>query len=248
MVNYSLNSPSTYLHPQTLPQLQTHSVSLSLLLSRRPILLITPSIPAVHNHSLLPPVLLSLLAIYNLSSFHFTLSSGRWSPIWLTSAETAQSPAGAASGIEVVGWLQRSLFETDAEEEKRWIDFTSALGGLFCAGIIGNTRGRAESRPEWAYKFDGIDGNRDGLYLPSCFHTFLGPLTKQTFPHRRTLAIQNSASKIVGNLHGVSDAFHIFTAMWSSCWSGKLVEPPYFVRWRLDFDWGACSKTRRRRG
>lgn len=115
----------------------------------------------IHNHSLLPPVLLSLLAIYNLSSFHFTLSSGRWSPIWLTSAETAQSPAGAASGIEVVGWLQRSLFETDAEEEKRWIDFTSALGGLFCAGIIGNTRGRAESRPEWAYKFDGIDGNRD---------------------------------------------------------------------------------------
>ncbi|KAI5481499.1 phosphatidylinositol glycan, class T [Pseudohyphozyma bogoriensis] len=131
------------------------------------------------HHTLLPSVLETLVETYRVSTFSLTLSSGRWAPTWPNRARSTP-----ASGIEVVAWLELLEGETEAEERKRWEDFTGALGGMFCAGVV-NAKSTGESQPLWAYQFDG-EGNPEATcteslapfiaLLPCSSHAGLGSL------------------------------------------------------------------------
>ncbi|ORY77569.1 GPI transamidase component PIG-T [Leucosporidium creatinivorum] len=98
------------------------------------------------HHTHLPSALTSLLTHHRISSFHLTLSSGRWSPHW----PTTSSPA---SGIELVAWLEPDEEEDELAEAKRWHEFTGGLGGLFCTGVTQG--GNEASRPDWGYSYEG---------------------------------------------------------------------------------------------
>ncbi|GAA5867605.1 hypothetical protein JCM3774_001525 [Rhodotorula dairenensis] len=103
----------------------------------------------VDHHSLVPHRLTSLVRQHRVSSFELTLSSGRWQPTW-----PVHLPAAIpASGIELTAWLELLGDESETEERKRWEAFTSALSGLFCAGIASEGVLTSTTSPTWAVPF-----------------------------------------------------------------------------------------------
>ncbi|GAA6038309.1 hypothetical protein JCM8097_003937 [Rhodosporidiobolus ruineniae] len=105
----------------------------------------------VHQHTLLPRLLTSLIRQFRVTSFHLTLSSGRWSPSW-----PIHLPASLpASGIELTAWLELLDGETDEQEKKRWEAFTGAVGGLFCAGVASESVQSMTDSPTWGFPFEG---------------------------------------------------------------------------------------------
>jgi len=100
---------------------------------------------------LLPRLLTSLVRQHRVASFHLTLSSGRWLPTWPIHLP-AELPA---SGIELTAWLEVLDGETADEERKRWEAFTSAVSGLFCAGVVADGVETSTSSPTWAVPFEG---------------------------------------------------------------------------------------------
>lgn len=131
---------------------------------------------AVHDHTLLPRLLTSLVRQHRVGSFHLTLSSGRWQPTWPLHLP-AEVPA---SGIELTAWLERLEGETDDDERDRWEAFTSAVSGLFCAGIVADGVKTSTSSPTWTVPFDG-EGDERGACppLPRCkTSTDISPLAE----------------------------------------------------------------------
>ncbi|GAA5932095.1 GPI-anchor transamidase subunit GPI16 [Sporobolomyces koalae] len=103
------------------------------------------------HHSLLPRLLTQLSRQFRVTTFELTLSSGRWHSHWPLKLP-AQLPA---SGIELVAWLELLEGETKEEELARWQSFVGAVGGLFCAGIEGETAKTESTSPHWAFAFEG---------------------------------------------------------------------------------------------
>lgn len=115
----------------------------------------------VHHSRLLPPSLTSLLYHYRITSFHLTLSSGRWSPSWpLPAPPHSSTPSTPASGIELYAFLELLEGESASEEKKRWEGFVGALGGLVCTGINGGGTGMGDDAPASGYAFEGF-GRKD---------------------------------------------------------------------------------------
>ncbi|GAA5947718.1 hypothetical protein JCM10213_002089 [Rhodosporidiobolus nylandii] len=110
-----------------------------------------------HHHTLLPLQLTSLLRQFRITSFHLTLSSGRWLPTW----PIALPCALPASGIELAAWVELLEGESADEEQKRWEAFTGAVGGLFCAGIASDSTRAATDSPTWGFAFDGEGDERE---------------------------------------------------------------------------------------
>ena len=106
---------------------------------------------AVDHHSLVPHRLTSLVRQHRISSFELTLSSGRWQPTWPLHLPASSSVP--ASGIELTAWLELLEDESELEERQRWEAFTSALGGLFCAGIASEGVLTSTTSPTWAVPF-----------------------------------------------------------------------------------------------
>ncbi|KAJ8292428.1 GPI transamidase component PIG-T [Rhodotorula toruloides] len=111
----------------------------------------------VHDHTLLPRLLTSLVRQHRVASFHLTLSSGRWQPTWPLHLP-AEVPA---SGIELTAWLERLEGETNEDERERWEAFTSAVSGLFCAGVVADGVKTSTSSPTWTVSFDGEGDERE---------------------------------------------------------------------------------------
>ncbi|BGP00615.1 Subunit of the glycosylphosphatidylinositol transamidase complex-like protein [Rhodotorula toruloides] len=111
----------------------------------------------VHDHALLPRLLTSLVRQHRVASFHFTLSSGRWQPTWPLHLP-AEVPA---SGIELTAWLERLEGESNQDERERWEAFTSAVSGLFCAGVVADGVKTSTSSPTWTVPFDGEGDERE---------------------------------------------------------------------------------------
>ncbi|KWU43951.1 Gpi16 subunit, GPI transamidase component [Rhodotorula sp. JG-1b] len=105
----------------------------------------------VDHHSLVPHRLTSLVRQHRISSFELTLSSGRWQPTWPLHLPASSSVP--ASGIEMTAWLELLEDESELEERQRWEAFTSALGGLFCAGIASEGVLTSTTSPTWAVPF-----------------------------------------------------------------------------------------------
>ncbi|GAA5985234.1 hypothetical protein JCM10908_002578 [Rhodotorula pacifica] len=107
----------------------------------------------VDHHSLVPHRLTSLVRQHRVTSFELTLSSGRWQPTW-----PLHLPAAVpALGIELTAWLELLEDESEAEERKRWEAFTSALSGLFCAGIASEGVLTSTTSPTWAVPFPAAE-------------------------------------------------------------------------------------------
>ncbi|BGP42695.1 Subunit of the glycosylphosphatidylinositol transamidase complex-like protein [Rhodotorula kratochvilovae] len=104
-----------------------------------------------HHHTLLPRLLTSLVRQHRVASFHLTLSSGRWLPTWPLHLPTFLP----ASGIELTAWLELLEGETEGDERKRWEAFTSAVSGLFCAGVTADGVETSTTSPTWAVPFEG---------------------------------------------------------------------------------------------
>ncbi|GAA5928411.1 hypothetical protein JCM3775_000604 [Rhodotorula graminis] len=114
-----------------------------------------------HHHTLLPRLLTSLIRQHRVASFHLTLSSGRWLPTWPIHLP-AELPA---SGIELTAWLEVLEGESDGDERKRWQAFTSAVSGLFCAGVVADGVETSTTSPTWAVPFEGLgDAAEHRLY------------------------------------------------------------------------------------
>ncbi|BGP34593.1 Subunit of the glycosylphosphatidylinositol transamidase complex-like protein [Rhodotorula toruloides] len=111
----------------------------------------------VHDHTLLPRLLTSLVRQHRVASFQLTLSSGRWQPTWPLHLP-AEVPA---SGIELTAWLERLEEENNEDERERWEAFTSAVSGLFCAGVVGDGVKTSTSSPTWTVPFDGEGDERE---------------------------------------------------------------------------------------
>ncbi|GAA5996044.1 GPI-anchor transamidase subunit GPI16 [Rhodotorula paludigena] len=104
-----------------------------------------------HHHTLLPRLLTALVRQHRVASFHLTLSSGRWLPTWPLHLPVTLP----ASGIELTAWLELLEGESEADELKRWEAFTSAISGLFCAGVLADGVETSTSSPTWAVPFEG---------------------------------------------------------------------------------------------
>ncbi|GEM12335.1 phosphatidylinositol glycan, class T [Rhodotorula toruloides] len=111
----------------------------------------------VHDHTLLPRLLTSLVRQHRVASFHLTLSSGRWRPTWPLHMRT-EVPA---SGIELTAWLERLEGEKNEDERERWEDFTSGVSGLFCAGVVADGVKTSTSSPTWTVPFNGEGDERE---------------------------------------------------------------------------------------
>lgn len=65
----------------------------------------------------------------------------------------------------MTAWLELLEDESEAEERKRWEAFTSALSGLFCAGIASEGVLTGTTSPTWAVPFP-LAEHEDGKYSP----------------------------------------------------------------------------------
>jgi phosphatidylinositol glycan class T len=70
-----------------------------------------------------------------------------------------------ASGIELTAWLERLEGENNEDERERWEAFTSAVSGLFCAGVVADGVKTSTSSPTWTVPFDG-QGDERGSFPP----------------------------------------------------------------------------------
>lgn len=108
-----------------------------------------PTTPTVSHHALLSSTITSVVNKFRLSSFHLSLSSGRWAQSW-------PLPPGASlvtpSGIHLEAWLENLEGETDLQEVERWQELRGALGGIFCTSIA--TAG-VETGQGWADHWNG---------------------------------------------------------------------------------------------
>lgn len=205
---------------------------------RRDLRLTRPSITHVVHHSrLLPPSLTSLLYHYRITSFHLTLSSGRWSPSWpLPSPPHSTTPSTPASGIELYAFLELLEGESPSEEEKRWEGFVGALGGLVCTGINGGGTGMGDDAPASGYAFEGF-GRKDRKYNHGSTNSkpkkIIGAISN-FFTTSRTSIISITSSEIICNLHRILDSISFPASLRSARGSQFASQPPQNVRWRLD--------------
>ncbi|KAK4046748.1 Subunit of the glycosylphosphatidylinositol transamidase complex-like protein [Microbotryomycetes sp. JL201] len=127
--------------------------------------------------------LVSLVELYGVKQVELSLSSGRWNlDRWGTREKSRRSGLAShggdgqtlafevpASGIEVVAWLDKrskrnetaqltqnddTSARTSADEvDKRFIELTNSLSGLFCAGVSNGVE-QSVSTPSWVTRYE----------------------------------------------------------------------------------------------
>lgn len=183
------------------------------------------------HHSLVPHRLTSLVRRYRVSAFELTLSSGRWSPTW-----PIHLPASIpASGIELTAWLELLEGESDDDERRRWEAFTSAVSGLFCAGIASDGIETSTASPTWAVPFP-TDASPDGPSLLP--RDGRGPHQLILAPDHvhRAPPVPTRYASALGSMHRISYSLHLAPALLISRWARLPPQPTSALRWRVHLD------------
>ncbi|GAA5900976.1 hypothetical protein JCM6882_005993 [Rhodosporidiobolus microsporus] len=189
-----------------------------------------------HHHTLLPRLLTSLIRQHRVTSFHLTLSSGRWASTW-----PLHLPASLpASGIELTAWLELLEGETDAEEKKRWDAFTGAVGGLFCAGIGSESVAPVTDSPTWGFEFEGEGDEQEHRLYHAALPRLAAACTESLTPFSSLLTCSSHAG-----LSSLLNPHRLFDGEWTHI-GVKVVHEEESERARVELEVGSVQDPVRR--
>ncbi|GAA5821755.1 hypothetical protein JCM11251_001007 [Rhodosporidiobolus azoricus] len=189
-----------------------------------------------HHHTLLPRLLTSLLRQFRVTSFHLTLSSGRWSSTWPLHLPTDLP----ASGIELIAWLELLEGETDKEEAKRWDAFTGAVGGLFCAGIGSESVRPVTDSPTWGFGFAGEGDEREHRLYHAALPRLSAACTESLTPFLSLLPCSSHAG-----LSSLLNPHRLFDGEWTNI-GVKVVHEEASEKARVELEVGSVQDPVRR--
>ncbi|GAA5864421.1 hypothetical protein JCM8547_005814 [Rhodosporidiobolus lusitaniae] len=190
-----------------------------------------------YHHTLLPRLTTALIRQFRVSTFHLTLSSGRWMPTWPLPPLPADLPA---SGIELTAWLELLEGETEEEERQRWENFTGAVAGLFCAGIGSESVRAMTDSPTWGFDFEGEVDEREHRLYRTVMPRLAAACTESLTPFLSLLPCSSHAG-----LSSLLNPHRLFDAEWTLL-SVKFVHEELSGRAKVELEVGSVFDPVRR--